>query len=280
MKNIKLNETQKNDIRRAIENRLKEVPEGMHLKLDKDLLEDLLFYKTGPDTKIAIWTGPFLRKLDLSKVSFDGAIFDYDYYNGIFRYNSQALKLYLINSIGYSPEEVDKLCSHETPRLMDIIKKHIADFSNTNVNIDFTKCNKGTSKNIQKCNFSYVDLSASKISESGLTIKFCIFNEANLKGISLDYHQAIICDFTNSGINIIYPAAAKKTPGSKKDIYAPNPLANHKLRGCFLNGKPVLSKEAAEARKNQLQQEISEYIKQYFNMIETAEIVSANKTRK
>jgi hypothetical protein len=66
---MKLNEHSKNELRKEIEEAVKRVPDGQRIHLDKELLDDLIFFKIkdkkGVTVKFPIWTGEFLRKIDL-----------------------------------------------------------------------------------------------------------------------------------------------------------------------------------------------------------------------
>ena len=77
---MKLNYEGRQKLRKEVEARLSLVPEGERIKLPKEILEQLLFevdtvnleppletYKV----KYLVWSGEFLRKVDLSEVSFD-----------------------------------------------------------------------------------------------------------------------------------------------------------------------------------------------------------------
>lgn len=74
---MNLNKKAKDELRNLIEARLKEVPEGNRICIDKELLEDLLFDSTFYDNelklqvKTPVWSGKFLQKIDLSMVSFE-----------------------------------------------------------------------------------------------------------------------------------------------------------------------------------------------------------------
>ncbi len=74
---MRLSEKDRYAFRERIEVMLRKVPEGQRIKLDKDLLEDLLFVKKTVNeekdimVKLPVWSGKFLRKIDLSEVSFD-----------------------------------------------------------------------------------------------------------------------------------------------------------------------------------------------------------------
>ena len=79
---MKLNVESKNKLRAKIVEELKGVPADKKIKLDKDLLEFLLFDELEytviqeidkPVTlkpRIPIWSGEFLRHIDLSEVDF------------------------------------------------------------------------------------------------------------------------------------------------------------------------------------------------------------------
>ena len=73
---MQLNETAKNELRKLIEEKVAQIPDGERIHLDKDLLDSLLFYKlylqkSKETIKIPIWSGDFLSKIDLSEISFD-----------------------------------------------------------------------------------------------------------------------------------------------------------------------------------------------------------------
>ena len=86
MANRRLSKESRNRIRRVIIEQLKEVPEGERIKLDIKLLDNLIFFKyydkeIDTQIKIPIWTGEFLRKLDLSELSFENANLDVSEYD-------------------------------------------------------------------------------------------------------------------------------------------------------------------------------------------------------
>ncbi len=74
---MELNNSRKEELRKNILEQLKNVPEGEKIHLDKKLLEDLLFEEIvvveskGLTAKLPVWSGEFLRKIDLSEVSFE-----------------------------------------------------------------------------------------------------------------------------------------------------------------------------------------------------------------
>jgi len=78
---MKINKQAKEEIRKVIEEQLQSVPLGERIRLDNELLDELLFEKVlineekGIVAKIPIWYGEFLRKIDLSHISFKNAVF-------------------------------------------------------------------------------------------------------------------------------------------------------------------------------------------------------------
>ena len=134
----RLTEEEKDEIRKVVEELLKDVPNGKRIKLNKNILKVLIFYKArvkAPEDDyfdyyyFPIWTGPFLRKLDLSEICFDFYHMDKESY---------------IQKLSKCGVCVDYLRS----------KNFVTDLSYTNVNINFW------GKNIiSNCNFEGVDLS-------------------------------------------------------------------------------------------------------------------------
>lgn len=79
---MKLNSEGKQQVRQKIIEELWRVPEGIRVKFDKNLLEELIFdsrtTSSGTIRKQIVWHGDFLRKIDLSEVSFDGVCWVHD----------------------------------------------------------------------------------------------------------------------------------------------------------------------------------------------------------
>jgi len=70
-----------NEMRAILALQLASVPEGQKINIDTDILKRLLFVtltskESGIVAKIPIWTGEFLRKIDLSKIDFDNVIWN------------------------------------------------------------------------------------------------------------------------------------------------------------------------------------------------------------
>lgn len=127
-----LNKTSKEEIRKIIEMELADYNGEEKIHLDKDLLESLMFKdittiidNTEQKMRRIVWSGQFLRKIDLSEVSFDNVHWNY--------------------------ENHDANC------------KYIVDLSGTNAIIDFSKsfdnmCRPQSGVVINSCNLSETNL--------------------------------------------------------------------------------------------------------------------------
>ena len=166
-----LTEVKKDEIRKDIENLLQFVPEGQRMDFDSELLEELLFRKVIVDEKkglffkVPVWSGAFLRKLNLSHVSFEDVSFGND--SHIYDYIKDINKMREIESI------------------MDDFYSSEVDYSGTNVNIDLTKlfCSKHGFLALSCCNLSNLDLSSYDLSE-------------------MEYLFLSSCNVSNTGLNI------------------------------------------------------------------------------
>lgn len=192
---MKLNTQGLNELRKKVEEQLLNVPDGQRVHIDKELLDDLIFFKgknkDGRVIKVPVWTGQFLRKIDLSEISFENVFFQIGY-----------------DDVGYSIDKVmdaedvsrfvnignDRFPDYRVPGLNKI------DFSYTNANIDFSKiC--GTV--ITRCNFEGLDLS--KANGECITHIFeSNFSNTNIK-INFNHRNFIIktSDFSNNDFSYI-----------------------------------------------------------------------------
>lgn len=236
---MKLSLENKKIMREEIIKNLEHVPEGQRIHLDKELLEQLLFFpvvinesynlENGKKIytwdgefsedivyKIPVWSGDFLKKIDLSEISFENVMFgNYDFYES---YLSNSQFELLKKDMG--EEQFKKV-------FCDINNTYIHNFSGTNISIDFNKI-----EHIQYCDLSNVDLSKSNFhghayrcnfSNTGLNINLadeelsvappedCNFSNNNFSDQSIHYSffdcQDMLvdcCDFKNTGLNIIY----------------------------------------------------------------------------
>ena len=238
----------KNEARRQIEERIKKSKSKKRIHIDKNELEFLLFdivkldYSIGPikkekEAKFLVWSGEFLSRIDLSEVDFSNVVWDINYTNNYKKY-------YLDNGI----TEIN--------------------LSNTNANIDFGKGFKDYSYlEISGCNFEGTDLSKSFNYENQMTqtddytiyINNCSFKETKLvlnfdkiiKTYSNDFSnndfssikidkQFIIDNpnnnFSNTKIDII------DAEENKEDLYE-ELYEKDNLKNCYFNGNIISSQK-------------------------------------
>ncbi len=270
---MKLNEKSKNEIREEIVRQLKNVPEGRRVHLDKELLESLLFQSVtynkekNEKLKLPVWFGDFLRKIDLSEVSFEDVSWSL-IVNDKWDYPEQAYMEFM------DKESFDKM-PNILPRLDGGSK---IDYSHTNANIDFSKSFEF--KKIGKvyllyCDFNGVDLSKNDMSNlecyecdlANTKIKlspemfdndrYSSINYTNLKNIdlskfSVDFIDLIgdkcffdsNCDFSNTGLNVsLNLYMDEKDADRRKDLKENLKDLMHNLCGCYIDGKLVHTEE-------------------------------------
>lgn len=172
-----------NEMRQELVEALASIPEGQKITIDADILKRLLFVTlTTNDTKniarIPVWTGEFLRKIDLSKISFDDVIWN------------PTNEIYLSK----------KLFGPSYQRIIDYFnamdRPYHIDLSGTNASINFTKS--------FVANERYY-LTRTKHTESKLTndIERCNFQGTDLSKSSAYFLDGILCsDLSDSRANI------------------------------------------------------------------------------
>lgn len=295
IKVMKLNKSAKKELRASIEEQLKQVPDGQRVHLDKELLEDLIFFKgkskNGTIIKVPIWTGHFLRKIDLSEVSFDNVCFIYDggtIFGGSFEdIMSDKFASQFEKSNYYRDSKVAPFVRQDN-RLHNMI-----DFSGTNIDIDFSKiyCDA-----IEHTDFSGVDLSKSNFqcltriidcnfSGTKISIDFnsdrdIMFNSTDFS--FNDFSQSSIdsfmifydgvhdckfhyCIFSNTGLKIrhIYD----NSENDKRFGYV---LKSGLLENCFVNDKKILSKAEKQALASEKLREYEAYKEELFSSVESS----------
>lgn len=290
---MKLNKQGKEELRAKVLEQLASVPDGQRVHLEKEVLEELLFETYAEqlnDTwgnlegqkvqvKYIVWTGDFLKKLDLSEVSFDDVLWN----------------------LNYDP---DGYFVDGTPYRYEGIKE--IELSNTNARIDFSKSfegkhlgndeNKGNNKDISisRCYFANVDLSNNVLgntcecwlsqcdfSNTGIVLDFdgkygISMADCNFTGLDLskyttdefffttDGRMSGSCElltggvnnnFTNTGLNVqtyeAGPALVTKHLG--QEIQMGN------LVGCYVNGKKILPLEERQAIAQEKRAEYEKY---------------------
>lgn len=302
------NEKIKDELRKTIIKKIKDLPYGRRAHIDKELLESLLFKKivynkdTGETLKLPIWSGDFLKKIDLSEVDFEDV----------------SWSLFVEDTYDFPEEDYKEFMDKETYDEMEFIlpKLKLGDrvnYSETNAKIDFKKSFEYKKKgriNIMFCNFSYVDLSnntldgTSNLFECNLSntnIKFdisqaksfgqfmcCDLTNIDLRNFSCDLFQysderSIFddCILTNTGANFTFdlnsdylekrknfnnypsPETYVESGRWKEDICNVLPY----ITGCYINGKKVLSSEEVKELKEQKREEYLSYKRGLLNSV-------------
>ena len=280
---MKINQKDKKEFRNKIAELLMKVPAGERIKLDKNLLEELLFdeivvnKEKGLIAKLPIWSGEFLRRLDLSEVSFENVSWN-------------VLGMYY-DDIEFDGIVIDKGFEEQIRKFQGENRDYIADYSYTNANIDLTRsfeainCGEITIRccNFKGLNFKSQDLSSIKslficdsdISNTGLIIPPTIelfasngdFSNIDLSSFTIDGNECIDgyvfenCCLANSGIKIEFDASKYKEDidnfsrtvgvargdGSNFYIDAIRKAFNKNWVGCYLNGKKIYSSKEKQA---------------------------------
>lgn len=282
---MKLNEQSKNELRKEIEEAVKRVPEGQRIHLDKELLDDLLFTtltvnkELGIVAKIPVWSGKFLRKIDLSEVSFE---------NVSWQALGQLVDLFMIPGI-----VIDKSFREQIQKLKKQNDDYVVDYSYTNANIDLTKSVEALNSNqiyINACNLERVNLKSQDLSN----IKYLRLVDTNISNTNLKIPNnvsilALDCDFSNNDLTAININGNDYVDGAaiglggcclmntgiriKFDISKYKKLVNvfdkqsfiDNWRGCYLNGKIINRIEDSNFIKQQKKEEYENMKKEIFD---------------
>lgn len=296
---MKLNKSSKGALKAEIIEQLKKVPNGQRIQLDKDLLEDLLFEVVTIDkekdikVKLPIWSGDFLKRIDLSQVDFTNVswcILD-----------MHGLSNYRINFDGITVsddahDQIKKIREDKIENGLELSYGFAITYDGTNANIDLTRSFEaiyGKFIKLRECNFTGVDfshqnltgiqfleLNNSSISKTQLSIPSIVdlralnsyFNEIDLSTRAVDaggyfmgdvYHLAG-CDLRNSGIHINLNGKYFKDGQYQKKIYT---AMNDDWIGCYVNGKRVLSLEEKQAIAHQKREEYEKMKAEIFGSV-------------
>ncbi len=310
---MKLRQKDKDILREKVEEELESVKEGERVRIDKEALEELLFDEVitlynGEEiiVKLPVWSGAFLRKIDLSEVSFDNVL--WNPFMGLYLKGPGAIKK--IN-------EFIKCCIDND-----------VDYSYTNAKIDFKKSINNLSESVmvfEYCNFSGLDLTNSFPSAKKIFMENCVLQNAkllqnvdnseflnrysflncDLTGVDLSHFTVDVreiigvdgmindCVLTNTGLNITmsdrqfgydYEEMCKTSSWNKERFnqqiaYAKRYLADEiqtdRLAGCYLNGKLIHSREERIAEG---QRRLQEHNEMKESLIEN--VLSGIKTKK
>lgn len=287
---MKLSRQSKDELRKKIIEQLKEVPEGQRVQLDKELLEDLLFEvvtldkEKGIKAKLPVWSGEFLKKIDLSQVDFTDVSWD------ILAADKGMLEdviVYDLERYGIELDEevistIAKIQEDNDNRLLSS-NGVVVGYGGTNARIDLSKSFEaiyGKELAIRSCDFTGLDFSQqdltniksifvydSSLRKTNLPIGNIPFDAwgSDLRGIDLstrkidafqyilgDYQNLGACDLAGCGVQISLDAEKFKDGKYKEDL---TQAMNVNWVGCYVNGKRVLSDEEKEKNATEKREE-------------------------
>lgn len=266
-----------------------QIPASERIHIKKELLEELLFitcdgytYNTNQyvSFKVPIWTGKTLSKIDLSEISFDHVLWNYQILELISAHPSTPDKPFQPKYKIY-----DHSKKHEN--IYDVVEKNalyssqdhitdatvpIIDFCNTNGPINFKNAftipeldypslyncyfdgtNLSTANleyctKAHSCTFDRTQIQSNNINPNSEFIN-CSFENCNLSKLTISYDQFRVlfgytCNLKNTGLHI------EKVPPQKDNVLVPI-LFNY-FEGCYLNNVKI-TKESDEKILTQLQ---------------------------
>ena len=272
---MKLSNQGKNELRNHIVEQLKKVPNGQRVKLEKDLLEDLLFEVVTIDKekeiklKLPIWSGDFLKKIDLSEVDFSDVSW-YTLSTDIERGYWLEPNVMTISDAIY--DKIDKIRAEKIKNGFQLSNGYAVAYDGTNANIDLTKSFEAKyTNNIElfECNFEGLDFSHqdltginvlglydTNISKTKLSIPSKIVLHtlnSEFEGIDLstretdaisyfgdDINNNVFsnCNLRDTGIHINLNPDDFKDGRFKEEL---QDAMDYDWVGCYVNGKKVLS---------------------------------------
>lgn len=252
---INLSDNDKKILRNRIKEKTYMISYDKKLRIDKELLESLIFYtrisKNGILAKYPIWTGSFLQKIDLSEISFDNVVWNinegYDERINIFGEYFETIPIDYLNDQNNKYEiNLSKTNAHiDFSKSFDILEKKAGAFINScnlseinleNSNIEFVSF-------ILNSDISYSNTKIDLNNHHNLSIYF-----SNLEGIDLSNNifQSInllnkdnnipiyFCNLKNTKINIICNFSNKSEEEKLLEL-----IINGYLDGCYINGQII-----------------------------------------
>lgn len=240
---MKLNYSDRCNLRDYLLNVLEDVPEGERVSLPNDLLDQLIFERAkgydGLLYKVPVWTGSFLKKLDLSNISFEKVLWN------------------------RTSECLDELFSSDVQRRLELSYNihdyrsclYDIDFSGTNVRIN-SFSNLSTC-GMRNCNLEGVDLSNNKFNVD-------CYNDFN----------AFNVNFCNTGCKFIVLNELENKSNFK------TLLEDDNLAGCYINNVYIKSNETKEISRNALKQKYDSYVSTYYSAIDKIGISYGSKSKK
>mgnify|MGYP003310109310 CR=1 FL=1 len=195
----------KEEFRAFVEEELNKVPEGKKMKLSKETLEKLLFEEIVVNeeknitVKFPIWSGKFLRKLDLSEIDFENVSWHALHFFKKFKCTDKDIFTDIF--FGLHDDDFEKRIE-ELLKLKRLYNKEV-DYSGTNVSIDLSKSfeRRFFGDWVSGCNFSGCNVYFSK-DILGLELYESDFSDSSLKLIgNFDKENLLECNFENCDLS-------------------------------------------------------------------------------
>lgn len=265
---MKLNESYKKRYSKIINEKLKDVDKNHSIKLPNEVIEEFLFMESKNNKnstfKKIIFEGDNLKKLDLSDISFEDVSFVCS--NGANLSNINACidfkktfdyktnKEFSIANVDFSGTDLSNTSLDGVTKIIN------TNLSNTKVNI--------SDKPFKALNSSFAGLDLSNIQ-----VPLSAFT-SNLN-FNSDY-SFVNCDLRDTGINIKVDkdVTLKATYGSERFyIDAKKQLGellhslieSEKIRGCYVNGIFIESKENRKNKKEEIRKEFEDFYSKKVN---------------
>ncbi len=196
---MKLQSEELKQLRDSIKQKLENAEFEGRVKIDKDVLEQLLFdsyivdvydnpgdkTKTSKPIKIPAWSGEFLQKIDLSEVDFADVYWGFPNNHNFRNYVSGYEKLSRDEVIDYNNTNANI----DLNKAFSLRLRYLDDEKNEYVTRDYTE--------IAYCNFENVDLSKNSFAEKAISCLNVNFNNTNIKVNKEEFRSVELCEMDN-----------------------------------------------------------------------------------
>ena len=299
---MKLNKQTKDELRAKIVEQLKEVPIEQMVKIDKETLEDLLFEtitvdkERGIQVKLPVWSGEFLRKIDLSQVDFTNVSWSM---LGVDDSYVEEVIFYDFDRYGIELDEqtmsIIKRIQKDNDQRFELANGNAVGYFRTNARIDLSKSFEaihGNEISIRGCDFGGLDFSQQDLSN----IKSIFVHSSNLYGTKLpignitleawgsdfngidlstkkidafqyilgEYSQLAACDLTNCGVQITLDVEKIRDGKCEEEL---KQAMNEYWIGCYVNGKKVLSPDEKQKDASKIKTEYEKMKEEIFTFV-------------
>lgn len=259
-------------------------PYRNRIKIDKELLEKLLFdeyiFKSNRRLRIPVWSGNFLSRIDLSEVSFEDVgwglasdapiVIDYDDSKEC----GDIIKFYSEVRYKNTNAFIDFEKSYEY-KTDGKIRLYNCDFSGTSL----AHVNSEKIDSIKSCNFKDTGIIFKNIFENTV-FEYNYFNGCNMNEVKIPVENPMILsnNFRNSGvqleINFSDESSTYDLENLKKEFK--QAMENDYLAGCYINGIKILGVEEratiAEKKKREYERFKNNILNSYVEEIKSQRV--------